>query len=343
MPRLVRSATPAISVAMSVYNGAPYLDAAITSILCQSFGDFEFLILDDGSRDESPAIIAAHAARDSRIRPIFRENRGLVASLNQLIAEARAPLIARMDADDISLPSRFKRQMAFLAANRDHGVIGSEYTRIGPDGAELSQPHPPHPLTHADMLANLEARPLLLHSSVIVAREAVLRVGGYRPAFRHAEDYDLWLRLSQVTKMANLPDRLIGYRIYPEQVSSHHLIEQATNAAIAWLCHIERQASRPDPAAGNAPLPAMADLDRCFGLHAAAYVRQRVINRALFAPEALAHEGWPLLLAHARHTGSNAQLWRLAGRLLRAGLPLHAGRLGLAQLRAALQSALPAA
>ncbi len=95
---------PAISVAMSVYNGETFLADAIESVLAQSFGDFEFLLLDDGSRDGSADIIRSYAAKDARIRPIMRENRGLIASLNQLIAESRAPLIARMDDDDICQP-----------------------------------------------------------------------------------------------------------------------------------------------------------------------------------------------------------------------------------------------
>jgi glycosyltransferase involved in cell wall biosynthesis len=108
---------PAISVAMSVYNNAAFLDQAVESILGQSLSDFEFLIVDDGSNDGSSAILDGYAARDSRIRIIRQENRGLIASLNRLLSEARAPLIARMDGDDISLPERFERQVAFLDVN----------------------------------------------------------------------------------------------------------------------------------------------------------------------------------------------------------------------------------
>lgn len=326
---------PAISVAMSVYNCAPYLDEAILSIRNQTYRDFEFLILDDGSKDASPAIIAAHAAADSRIRPIFRENRGLVVSLNQLVAQARAPLIARMDADDICAPDRFARQMAFLAANPGHGVIGSDCARIGPDGAELALPFIPRPLTHEDILANLESGPLMLHNAVIYERDAVLAVGGYRPAFAHAEDYDLWLRLSQVTKLANLPEKLVSYRIYPGQVSDRHIIAQAVNAAMAWLCHAARIAGAPDPVGQSPDLPALADLDRLFGPGSAAYVRQRVVSRMLYAPQALARDGWDLLLDHAQACKADPDLWRLAGRMLRAGLPLRAGRLSMALLQAA--------
>jgi glycosyltransferase involved in cell wall biosynthesis len=110
---------------MSVYNNAAHLPAAIESILAQSFGDFEFLIVNDGSSDESGDIIDRYAAGDRRIRAFHQPNLGLIASLNRMLAEARAPLIARMDDDDIALPARFERQLAFLAAHPDHGVVGT--------------------------------------------------------------------------------------------------------------------------------------------------------------------------------------------------------------------------
>ncbi len=114
---------PALSAAMSVYNGERFLAEAIDSILAQSFPDLEFLILDDGSRDATPAMLRDYAEKDSRIRPISRENRGLVASLNQLLDEARAPIVARMDADDIAHPERFAKQMRFLADNPHRRVM----------------------------------------------------------------------------------------------------------------------------------------------------------------------------------------------------------------------------
>ena len=329
-PMRPSSQTPAISVAMSVYNAAPYLRAAIESILAQSFTDFEFLIVDDGSTDGSPAIIADYAARDSRIKPVFRENRGLVASLNQMVAMARAPWIARMDADDVCAPDRFARQMAFLAAHPDHGVIGTDCATIGPDGAPVQRPAIIRPLTHDGLVGNLESGPTLNHNAVIYARNAVLGVGGYRPAFAHAEDYDLWLRLSDVTKMANLADPLVSYRLYPGQVSDRHMIAQAYNASVAWLCHTARVAGHPDPANEWDRLPDIAALDAIFGAGAAAYVRGRVINRTLYAPKALAADGWPMVLAHARDNRRDGRLWRLAGRMLASGHARQAGQLGAA-------------
>ncbi|NBC35590.1 glycosyltransferase [Novosphingobium sp. FSY-8] len=334
MPILRNPAAPPLSVAMSVYNAGPYVRQAIDSILNQTFGDFELLIVDDGSTDESPAIILDAAARDPRIRPILRENRGLVASLNQMLHLARAPWVARMDADDLCAPTRFARQMDFLAQNPDHGIIGTECATIGPDGAPLARPPIVRPTTHAGLIDALELRPTLNHNAVIYARALVLNAGGYRPAFAHAEDYDLWLRLSQVTRMANLADPLVSYRVYPGQVSDRHLITQAYNAGVAWLCHRARLDGWRDPVGNDSCLPQVDELDGIFGAGAAAYVRRRVIERALYAPDALTREAWDMLLTHAHDNPGDGRLWRLAGRILRAGQPLRAGRLSAALIGA---------
>jgi glycosyltransferase involved in cell wall biosynthesis len=317
---------PTISVATSVYNGERYLAEAIESVLAQDFGDFEFLLLDDGSQDQSRAIAERYAARDPRIRVIARENRGLVASLNQLFEEAQAPLVARFDADDICAPDRFTRQLAFMAGHPDHGVVGSAITYIDASGAPPANPPVAHPGDHAALAANLEHGPVLCHSAIMVRRDLVLAAGGYRPAYVHAEDYDLWLRLSGVTKMANLPQRLLSYRVTDDQVSAKHMIAQARNAAIAWRAHLLRQQGLPDPTDGLAVLPTLDQLDAVLGSASAAYVRRRVVDRALFAPEALAGEGWDALLGHIADTGAQPRLWRVAGRLLKAGKPLHAAR-----------------
>lgn len=321
---------PALSVAMSCYNSEPYTAQAIESILAQTFGDFEFLIVDDGSRDGTTETIMRYADRDKRIRPILRENRGLVASLNQMLTLARAPWVARMDADDVCRPDRFARQMAFLRKNPDHGVISCDCNDIGPDGEPVSRPPIYRPLTHEGLMANIESGPTLNHNAVIYLRSAVLAAGGYRPAFAHAEDYDLWLRLSQVTRMANLPDQLCSYRLYPGQVSDRHLIAQAYNAGVAYLCHLERTAGRPDPMATRDRILPMDELDAVFGAGAAARVRRRVIERSLYAPQALATDGWPMLLGYAAENKRDPRLWRVSARLLAHGHPWQAGRLGAA-------------
>ena len=317
---------PAISVAMSVYNGEAFLSEAIASVLEQSFTDFEFLILDDGSHDASASIAESYARRDPRIRLIARDNRGLIASLNELIGAARAPLVARFDADDICAPTRFARQVAFLAEHPDHGLVGCDTPFIDASGAPARNPPIQRPHDHDGLFANLEDGPLVCHSAVMMRRELVLAAGGYRPAYRHAEDYDLWLRLAGMTRLANLPEPLLSYRITPGQVSARHMVEQAQGAAIAWLAHQLRNAGQPDPTEGKTALPGLAELDAVFGPGAAAYVRRRVVDRTLYSPAALVGEGWDILLQHAAEARSEPRLWRTAARLLRWGRPVHAGR-----------------
>ena len=325
-------ATPAISVAMSVFNGARFLDEAIASVRAQTFEDFEFLILDDGSQDATPAIIHSHAAQDARIRPIIRENRGLVSSLNQLLSESRAPVIARMDADDICLPARFERQIAFLRANPDYGVVGCLTENIDETGAALPHASRDHPLTHEQFLAAIEERaPLLCHPSVMFRRDVVLRAGGYHAAFRHCEDLDLWLRLATLTRLGNVPERLIRYRHYENQVSSRHATEQQTGAAIARLAYKERQAGRPDPTAMLASLPPLEELDAVFGREGVArQVREMIVLDLRYSRAGMQDRGFDMLLDHVRTGGTRAGMWRTVARLATFGLPARSLRLALA-------------
>ncbi len=327
------SSPPAVTVATSVYNAAQTLGPAIESVLAQTFGDFEFLILDDGSTDESLAIAQAYAARDPRVRPIAMPRQGLVRSLNQLFAQARAPLVARFDADDICMPQRLERQVAFLAEHSDHGLVASETTFIDETGAPAPNPPIERPRDHAAILAALEHGPILCHSAVMVRTDLVRAAGGYREVFIHAEDYDLWLRLASETRMANLAECLLAYRITPGQVSSRHVVTQARHAAIAWLAHGARARTGSDPIAHRAVLPAIDELDMLFGPGSAAYVRQRMIDRLLYAPDRLAGEAWPVLLGHIGDGGPRARLWRTAIRLLKAGHPLRAAQAAAALIR----------
>ena len=326
---MTSSAPPAISVAMSVYNGQRFLAEAIQSVLAQSFTDFEFLILDDGSTDSTRAIVETYAAQDSRIRPICRENRGLVASLNQLLAEARAPLIARMDADDICLPERFARQHAFLAAHPDYGVLGSRCHDIDENGAPWQVNAPPLPETHEGFIAAVAAEQLLLcHPAVMFRREVVLAVGGYHAAFRHCEDLDLWLRLATATRIGNLAEPLIRYRHYADQVSSRHATEQQIGAAVARIAYRERLSGRPDPTASLEQLPPLDALDSLFGQPGVARaVRAKVARSLRYSPVGLRDNGFNLILAHLQEGGAHHGMWRTVARLVRYGEPLRAFRL----------------
>jgi glycosyltransferase involved in cell wall biosynthesis len=320
---------PALSVAMSVYNGESHLSLAIESILGQTFTDFEFLILNDGSKDGSRAIIDAYAASDPRIRAIHRENRGLVVSLNQLVDEARAPLVARMDADDICLPERFAKQMAFLSANPDHGVIGTWTSDIDEYGAPYSIKGADHPIDHQAFVAGIGNGPMLCHPSVIMRRDLVLSVGGYHAAFKHCEDFDLWLRLAGITKMCSLPERLVRYRHWPDQVSSKYAYIQQVGAAISYLAYLERAAGRTDPTEHLAELPPIDGLDGLFGREGvAAAVRARVVPTLLYSEAALKSDGYEFIRDYVRSGGKANGLWRTTARLMRIGEPARA--LGLA-------------
>lgn len=317
---------PAISVAMSVYNGERFLGFAIESILKQDFADFEFLILDDGSSDSTPDIITTYAAGDSRIRPIIRENRGLIVSLNQMLEEASAPIIARMDADDISKPMRFTAQMAFLDANPDYGVIGCWSEDIDENGRPMKVDGCDQPLTHAAMLRAInEGGQLICHPSAMYRRDIVRSVGGYHAAFKHCEDLDLWLRLASVTKLANLQERLLRYRRFSGQVSRRHATEQRIGTELAYLAHRERQAGRPDPTANLEHLPPIDELDEIFGRDGLSReVLERVAFGLRYSLDSLRTDGFDLLLRHLKQGGRREGMWRTVLRLLRFGEPRRA-------------------
>ncbi len=322
---------PSISVAMSVYNCERYLALAIESILAQTFTGFEFLIVNDGSQDGSARIIDDFAARDPRIRPIHRENKGLIASLNQLLAEARAPLVARMDGDDIACPERFERQLAFLRDRPDYGVVSTWTHDIDADGNPSITRDFEHPTDHAGFLEALHHSTPLCHPSVMYRRDLVLGIGGYHAAFKHCEDYDLWLRLADVTKLCSLPERLMHYRRTDDQVSNRHIVEQQTNAAIAYLAWLERRAGRRDPTAELLEMPPIEALDDLFdrkGMTSA--VRARVAQGIIYSKNALTSRGLDIVIDHIEAGGDCSGMWRAVIRLLRFGEPARAMRLAAA-------------
>jgi GT2 family glycosyltransferase len=327
--------SPAISVAMSVYNCERFLAPAIESILSQSFTDFEFLILNDGSRDRSAEIINGYAAQDQRIRPIHRENKGLIVSLNQLLAEARAPLIARMDGDDISKPERFAQQIAFMTAHPDHGVLGTWTEDMDEDGEPYHMTGSDHPVTNEEFQSVVGERSPLCHPSVMMRRDLALEVGGYHAAFRHCEDYDLWLRLASRTKICSIPERLLRYRHSDGQVSTKHIVEQQYGVAVSRLAWQAREAGRADPTEHLDHLPPFEGLDALFGMEGlSARAREMVAEALLYSPVALKGSGFGIIVDHV-HDSTKTQS-RISGlprtilRLMRLGEPVRAASLAAA-------------
>jgi glycosyltransferase involved in cell wall biosynthesis len=325
---------PRLTVAMPAYNVEAFIADAIESVLAQDFADFEFLLLDDGSTDRTREIAETYARRDKRLRLVVRENRGIAASLNELIAMARAPLVARADADDICEPTRFSAQVAFLDDHPDYGIVGCQAALIDGAGRPVRHDSTQVPCTHEEIVSALPTYSAFYHPAVTMRRDLVLAVGGYRKAYSDADDYDLWLRLSEVTRMANLPDVLIRYRVHGGQVSSWNLAEQSRRAAIASLAHAEREAGRRDPTIGMPELPCDDALDAIFGAGSLKYVRRRIFNDIASSPAVNEGEGWRALLAH-RTTAADRRallymaLKQLVTRRPAAAIQLIAAALGL--------------
>jgi glycosyltransferase involved in cell wall biosynthesis len=211
------SAAPAITILMPAYNAASYIREAMESILGQTFTDFEFLIIDDGSKDDTLAIIKRFS--DYRIHIVSRPNKGIIATLNEGLAIAGAPLIARMDADDVCLPHRLEKQIAFMQAHPDYLVVGSDVTYIDKDGRYISRQNAPDGHMHKEMWAHRFHKCPFLHPTVMFRKEAVLAAGGYPDDALNFEDWLLWIELMEQGKVCNLDEVLVNMRINPESVT----------------------------------------------------------------------------------------------------------------------------
>ncbi len=193
---------PAVSVLCCVHDGARFVERALRSVIDQTFGDFELIVVDDGSTDATPEILAGVADADQRVRLCRHAHSGLTASLNAGLQLARADLVARQDADDISLPHRFDQQARFLDKHPDHLVVGTCYSTIDEHGTVLQRRRPP--LFDLAIRTRLLQANMLAHSSVMFRRDAILSLGGYDTAYATAQDYDLWCRVARHGKLANL-------------------------------------------------------------------------------------------------------------------------------------------
>ncbi len=181
------------------------------------------------------------------MRLISRPNTGYTVALNEAIGEAEAPLLARMDADDISLPERFAKQVAYLDGHHKVAAVGAAaqmFTNAEPTGFFVLR----HPVEPAKVRAKLRTNSALVHPSVMMRRSAVDAVGGYRPLFEPAEDYDLWLRLSERFDLANLSEVLLHYRVHDAQVSARQLSKQVIGRLGAQACAKLRRKTGRDPA-----------------------------------------------------------------------------------------------
>jgi len=236
------TSVPVVSVIMPVHNGRAYLSEAIESILNQTFTDFEYLIIDDGSTDDSGRIIESYRTKDSRIRFVqFKANKGITAALNEGLRLARGRYIARMDADDISDPKRLKIQHEYLENNQDVCVVAGSFRNIDSEGRYLSEVHHEFEISPEDSgkvphtISNLKH---MCHPTVMFRNNTGMR---YREKAYFCEDKDLWLRcLSDGQKIVCLPHIVLSYRIHTQSISSEKFYLQGLFAQKMEDWYVER-------------------------------------------------------------------------------------------------------
>jgi len=217
---------PSLSVIMPVFNAGRYLRQSIDSILMQSYRDYELIVVNDGSTDESPVILKEFEQCDDRVRLISRPNTGLVGALNDGLSLATGEYVARMDADDVSVTHRFQKQLDYLKNNPHVVGVSGAMRYIDDEGLPIYDFAPP---TESCRIAN-DLRngrgEAFLHGAAMFRREVLLHVGGYRVECKHVEDVDLFLRLLEVGELSNLLEVLLFYRMHEQSVCHLHQEEQ---------------------------------------------------------------------------------------------------------------------
>lgn len=217
-----------VSVILPTYNGVKYIKRAIESVLAQSFFDWELIIVDDGSSDNTEDIAKEYAGKDQRITYIKNDiNLGIQKSLNKGLKEAKGKYIARIDDDDEWIDKdKLKKQVEFLNNNPDYALVGTSAIVVNEDGKELFRYLLPE--TDQDIRNKLLMKNCFVHSSVLFRKEAVLKFNGYSEEedVKHLEDYDLWLKLGTVGKLANLPIYAVKFMLRDESISSVNKLDQ---------------------------------------------------------------------------------------------------------------------
>lgn len=276
-----------ISVLMPVYNHPSYVGLAIESILSQSFDDFEFLLMDDGSQEETRGILQEYSKRDSRIRLYLRPHRGICATRNELLAEASSTFVAWIDCDDVATPDRLGRQIEVISRDKDLWVLGTAVTMIDERGRQLRTIRP---VQGADEVARQMMRGCkVAQSSSMMRREPILALGGYRAAYETTEDYDLFLRISERAKLDNIDFVGLHMRSHSERASAKHSIYQAVLANMAQATHVRRVAGLSDPTNMLKEPPALFDdpiLDDLLGDKITVYRVLKCVEERTGDPEA---------------------------------------------------------
>jgi glycosyltransferase involved in cell wall biosynthesis len=237
---------------MPVFNCDGWLPHALDSISAQSFPDFELIVVDDGSTDQSRRVVEDAAHSDSRIRLVRQARLGISPALNRAIALARSPIIARMDGDDVAAPDRLRTQMDFLGAHPDVAAVGSWARVIGHQSEVIGELRPE--TLPSRLREILPKQNPFVHSSMLIRGDILRSLGGYRPALDGAEDYDLWLRISERAELANVPEFLLDYRSGQPPANAAAVRKQLLAARLARLSAKARRHGQPD-FADTLPVP----------------------------------------------------------------------------------------
>jgi len=222
---------PKVSVIMSVYNGERHLPESIESILNQTFKDFEFVIIDDGSTDKAPEILKEYAKKDKRVKIITnKENIGLTKSLNKGIKIAKGEYIARIDANDISLPERLEKQLDFMENHPEVGLV-SAYTQFIDEGGKLLSQinQPKETITPRRLFFDSQ----ITHSSMMIKKGTLDKVGGYDERFFYSQDCDLAFRIIKLAKIGAIPEILVLWRSQKGSISTKKRWSQVKFEVIA--------------------------------------------------------------------------------------------------------------
>ena len=247
------SEIPAISVLMPVRNGGRYLAPAIDSVLTQTFTDFELLLVDDGSTDDSASVLADYAKRDSRIKLVKGPADGLSKALNLALSVAKAPLLARMDCDDLCLPERFAKQKTYMDAHPDCVLLGSKCTLIDPEDRPICEKRDTVE-SHEEidkLLMNLGWP--LVHPALMLRTEAVKKIGGWNEKYHTVEDHDLFLKLGEIGRMSNLQETLLLYRQHFKSTVYTTMAKQRKNIVEIVVAAYERRGLPVPPHIADKP------------------------------------------------------------------------------------------
>lgn len=239
--------SPKISVIMPCFNSANFISESIESILKQTFSDFELILIDDGSTDESLEIIRQYQQVDSRVVVVEKENTGPADSRNRGVFESKGEWIAILDSDDIAHHTRLEKQYKYVSQRQDIVMIGSGFTEINSNGDPIKCHY--YPAAHSILVKRLQRLMAFpAHSSLMYRSEVVKRIGGFNARYLSSEDIDIWLRLAENGRIICLGDALVKVRKHANNVSNHEGgRKQALYGVTASVCHFLRNRGAIDP------------------------------------------------------------------------------------------------